>query len=50
MIHGLPNDADEWAFAFPGLDWTDGCISVSNEAMDEIWARVTRGTPIEIRP
>lgn len=50
MIHGLPNDADEWSFAFRGLDWTDGCISVSNEAMDEIWARVTTGTPIEIRP
>lgn len=50
MIHGLPNEADEWSFAFKGLDWTDGCIAVSNEAMDEIWARVKTGTPIEIRP
>lgn len=50
MIHGLPNEADDWSFAFKGLDWTDGCIAVSNKAMDEIWARVTTGTPIEIRP
>lgn len=50
MIHGLPNDADDLAFAFEGLDWTDGCIAVDNRAMDEIWRRVTTGTPIEIRP
>ena len=50
MIHGLPNDADEWAFAYEGLDWTDGCIAVNNQAMDEIWNLVPQGTPIEIRP
>ncbi|MGM0449695.1 MAG: L,D-transpeptidase family protein [Pseudomonadota bacterium] len=50
MIHGLPNDAGDLAFAFEGLDWTDGCIAVDNRAMDEIWRRVTAGTPIEIRP
>lgn len=50
MIHGLPNDAGEWSFAFSGLDWTEGCISVTNEAMDEIWTRAPSGTPIEIRP
>ncbi|PAU81975.1 hypothetical protein CK501_02155 [Halovibrio salipaludis] len=50
MIHGLPNDAGKWNFAFEGLDWTDGCIAVNNRAMDEIWRRVTVGTPIEIRP
>ena len=50
MIHGLPNQAAEWAFAFEGLDWTQGCIAVNNDAMDEIWARVPAGTPIEIRP
>lgn len=50
MIHGLPNEADEWSFAFQGLDWTNGCIAVSNDAMDEIWRMVTAGTPIEIRP
>ncbi len=50
MIHGLPNDAGKWAFAFRGLDWTDGCIAVSNKAMDVIWQEVVPGTPITIEP
>ena len=50
MIHGLPNEAGDMAFAYAGLDWTDGCIAVSNEAMDEIWQQVANGTPISIRP
>ena len=48
FIHGQPNDFDG-----PGRqpgDWTDGCIAVSNEAMDEIWRAVADGTPIVIRP
>jgi lipoprotein-anchoring transpeptidase ErfK/SrfK len=32
------------------IDWTDGCIAVTNADMDEIWARVPDGTPVEIRP
>jgi uncharacterized protein with NRDE domain len=28
----------------------DGCIAVSNSAMDEIWESVNVGTPIEIKP
>jgi len=50
MIHGLPNNAGDMAFAYTGLDWTDGCIAVSNEAMDEIWQLVQNGTPIRIEP
>ena len=50
MIHGLPNDAGDLAFAYIGLDWTDGCIAVSNEDMDEIWELVADGTPIRILP
>jgi L,D-peptidoglycan transpeptidase YkuD (ErfK/YbiS/YcfS/YnhG family) len=38
------------AFAYTGLDWTNGCIAVSNEAMDEIWQLVQNGTPIRIVP
>jgi murein L,D-transpeptidase YafK len=48
FIHGQPNDFDG-----PGRqpgDWTDGCIAVSNEAMDEIWRAVADGTPIVIKP
>ena len=50
MIHGLPNNAGDMAFAYTGLDWTNGCIAVSNEAMDEIWQLVQNGTPIRIVP
>lgn len=50
MIHGLPNEAGDMAFAYEGLDWTEGCIAVSNEAMDEIWQLVSDGTPITILP
>ena len=30
--------------------WTDGCIGLSDKDMDEVWAAVDPGTPIEIRP
>lgn len=50
MIHGLPNEVGDMGFAYLGLDWTDGCIAVSNEEMDEIWNLVADGTPIRILP
>lgn len=50
MIHGLPNDVEGMEFAYLGLDWTDGCIAVSNAEMDEIWQLVTDGTRIRILP
>jgi murein L,D-transpeptidase YafK len=31
-------------------DWTEGCIAILNENMDELWRLVDDGTPIEIRP
>jgi murein L,D-transpeptidase YafK len=50
MIHGVPNSPDYPAWLFDRIDWTDGCVAVTNEAMDEIWASVEEGTPIEIMP
>jgi murein L,D-transpeptidase YafK len=50
MIHGLPNQAGDMAFAYQGLDWTDGCIAVTNDEIDEIWNLVADGTPISIVP
>jgi murein L,D-transpeptidase YafK len=50
MIHGLPNNAEGMEFAYLGLDWTNGCIAVSNAEMDEIWQLVSDGTPIRILP
>lgn len=53
FIHGYPNGTSGamWSrYWFLGKDWTDGCIAVSNKAMDEIWTLVPNGTPIEIFP
>lgn len=46
MIHGQPN----YAYEPRNGDWTDGCIAVSNDAMDELWAMVPEDTPIHIYP
>jgi len=50
MIHGLPAGAGWIGKHHAGLDWTQGCIAVTNEEIDEIWELVSDGTPIEIRP
>lgn len=39
----LGNLAQRW-------NWTDGCVAVSNVAMEEIWRAVPNGTPIRIEP
>jgi murein L,D-transpeptidase YafK len=50
MIHGLQNGLG-WLGASQRLvDWTDGCIAVTDEQIEEIWRLVPNGTPIEIRP
>jgi len=50
FIHGMPKSAQWLGAMVNNLDWTDGCIAVSNSEMEEIWALVKNGTPIEIRP
>ena len=50
MIHGLPNDSDAAEVGHPSRDWTQGCIAVTNEEIEEIWHLVDDGTPIEIVP
>jgi murein L,D-transpeptidase YafK len=52
MIHGLPNwlSSPRLAAEYRTQDWTDGCIAVGNEEMDEIWRLVRDGTPITILP
>lgn len=50
FVHGLPK-AYAWLGSQHRLhDWTNGCIAVTNEEMDEIWHAVPDGTPIEIKP
>ena len=49
-IHGL-GDKFGWVGSAHRLhDWTDGCIAVTNEEIDEIWPLVEIGTPVEIKP
>lgn len=50
FVHGLPNGYRMVGAAHRLKDWTDGCIAVTDEEIDEIWAAVPDGTPIEIRP
>jgi murein L,D-transpeptidase YafK len=50
MIHGLPP-----AFATVGAlhrqqDWTEGCVAVTNEEIEEIWRSVPNGAWILIKP
>lgn len=52
MIHGEPRASgnQELRRLVSGEDWTQGCIAVSNLAIDEIWRYTNDGTPIEIVP
>ena len=50
FVHGLPNGYGTIGSAHRLRDWTDGCIAVTNEEIDEIWKAVADGTQIEIRP
>lgn len=50
MIHGQPNNPASYARAQKKRDWTEGCIAVSNDEVDEIWAMVADGTTIELLP
>lgn len=45
FIHGGPRPIDP-----RGKDWTAGCIAVSNAEIEDIYARVSPGTLIEIQP
>jgi murein L,D-transpeptidase YafK len=50
MIHGQANGW-EWAgFLTQLVNWTDGCVALSNGNMDLVWNAIEPGTPIEILP
>lgn len=49
-IHGLPNGYGFIGAAHRARDWTDGCIAVTDQEIEEIWILVENGTPVEIRP
>jgi murein L,D-transpeptidase YafK len=50
FIHGLPNGYGWIGAGHRARDWTDGCIAVTDQEIEEIWSLVANGTPVEIRP
>ena len=50
LIHGLRNDLRWVGRAHRLVDWTSGCIAVTNAEIDEIWRLVPTGTVVDIRP
>jgi murein L,D-transpeptidase YafK len=49
MIHGIRNGLGIIGRLHRFVDWTTGCIAVTNPEIEEIWAAVPDGTPVEIR-
>ncbi len=49
-IHGLGAKYGWVGAAHLQMDWTDGCIAVTNQEIDEIWPLVAVGTLVEIKP
>lgn len=50
MIHGIPNDPKWPEDDYLTKDWTNGCIAVSNEVIENIFERVVLNAPIDIYP
>jgi murein L,D-transpeptidase YafK len=50
MIHGIKNGLGWLGRAHRLVDWTDGCIAVTDEEIEELWRAVPDGTRIEITP
>lgn len=50
MIHGQRNGLGWLAPIAQWINWTDGCVGLSNGDMDVVWGAVDVGTPIEIQP
>ena len=50
MIHGLPNGEEAVGAAHREEDWTEGCVAVTDQEIEEIWRLVPDRTPIRIEP
>jgi murein L,D-transpeptidase YafK len=50
MIHGIKNGLAWVGALHAGIDWTKGCIAVTDEEMEKIYKLVPNGTIVEIRP
>jgi murein L,D-transpeptidase YafK len=50
MIHGIGPDFGWVRGLHRRIDWTAGCVAVTNAEIEEIYRAVPNGVPIEIRP
>ncbi len=50
MVHGLPPVYKSVGAAQADVDWTEGCIAVTDAEIDEIFTAVPKGAPIQIKP
>ena len=51
FIHGMPNGKEWMTWKYnKKIDWTNGCIAVSNTEIREMWEMIPDGTPILILP
>jgi tetratricopeptide (TPR) repeat protein len=50
MIHGLKNGFSWVGDSHASLDWTRGCIAVTDDEIEEIAGLVPNGTVVEIKP
>lgn len=49
-IHGLPNDKNWIGPAHRQIDWTAGCIALTDAEIEELWRITPVGTMVEIVP
>jgi lipoprotein-anchoring transpeptidase ErfK/SrfK len=50
MIHGLPNGQGKAGATHRNYDWTNGCVAVTDQEIEEIWSAVPVGTVVQIKP
>jgi murein L,D-transpeptidase YafK len=50
LIHGIKNGMGWIGSLHRLIDWTQGCIAVTNQEIEEIYNLVPDGTPIDLRP
>lgn len=50
MIHGQKNGLGWLSPVAQLVNWTNGCIALSNKDMQVVWEAVDAGTPIEVEP
>ena len=48
-IHGLKNGNGYIGKFQRWIDWTNGCIALTNQEIDELYSHTKIGTPVEIR-